>query len=64
MNGALQSFIWNSLGKEVVETPPFDLNETFNISVPMGKNNCLFEDSYYVSGLSFIQRTFYIIYWI
>eukprot|EP01084_Bolivina_argentea_P240872 404515_1 len=34
MNGALQDFICNSLGGEFIEPPPFDLNETFTISIP------------------------------
>ena len=34
MNGALQDFICNSIGKEFIEPPPFDLAETFEISTP------------------------------
>ena len=34
MNGALQDFISNSIGKTFIEPPPFDLESTFDISTP------------------------------
>ena len=34
MNGALQDFISNSIGKSFIEPPPFDLAQTFEISIP------------------------------
>ena len=34
MNGALQDFISNSIGKTFIDPPPFDLESTFDISTP------------------------------
>jgi len=34
MNGALQDFISDSIGKTFIEPPPFDLAQTFEISTP------------------------------